>query len=469
MYKAVHKKLGHVRAIKSLDYRTLPKTQRKQLLYEVDMLKEMVSATQDHPNILKIYEVIKDSPYYHIVTELLTGGELFDRISTGVKYSENKIAGYMQQVLSAVYYCHQRRIIHRDIKPENLVFEDESEFAVLKVIDFGASCIFQSDLTDLVGTAYYIAPEILQSRSYDEKCDVWSCGVILYMLLCGYPPFNGSTEAKIHKRVMKCDVQFPGTSHAAEEWSSISLEAIDLVKWMLTKNPSERPSAWEALSHPWLNNGCSASPASSPRMHKSVLTRLKEFRAGSKLRQAALHLITSQFTETCKYQDMRDVFVSLDLDKDGRLSREELMLGYRTLGLASAEEVDRIMEVCDTDRNGFLEFTEFLTATLSWEHLETETLEAAFNAFDSDRDGSISAKELKFLLEDADEEMDEQVWEELLQEGDANRDGTVTLTQIDIHDFRKMIAKRIATKITTREPPLSKTAKLPTIVVHPAA
>ena len=215
VYRAIHKKLGQVRAIKSLDRRSLPKAQRKQLLFEVDMLKEMVGARQDHPNILKIYEVIKDDRYYHIVTELLTGGELFDRISGGVRYSERRIADYMQQILSAINYCHQKRIIHRDIKPENLIFEDTTENAMLKVIDFGASCTHEGSTTGVVGTAYYIAPEILKSSGYDEKCDVWSCGIILYMMLCtryvgGYPPFNAATEAKIHRRILETEVKFPG-------------------------------------------------------------------------------------------------------------------------------------------------------------------------------------------------------------------------------------------------------------------
>ena len=206
----------------------------------------------------------------------------------------------------------------------------------------------------------------------------------------------------------------------------MSVEAIDVVNWMLTKDPRNRPSAWELLSHSWFQRTSESSGGASRPMSVSVLTRLKDFKAGSKMRQAALHLITSQFTDTAKYQEMRDVFVSLDLNKDGKLSREELMAGYKTLKLGSVEEVDNIMEMCDADQNGYLEFTEFLTATLSWDHLETETLEAAFNAFDLDKDGNISAKELKFLLEDVDDEMDEQVWDELLREGDADRDGIVS-------------------------------------------
>jgi calcium-dependent protein kinase len=195
---------------------------------------------------------------------------------------------------------------------------------------------------------------------------------------------------------------------------------------MLTKDPNRRPAAWELLSHPWLSPADTSDfPESSRLLNVSILTRLKEFRAGSKMRQAALHLITSQFTESQKFKEMRNVFNTLDKDHDGRLSREELMAGYKQLGLGSYEEVDKIMMQWDTSGNGYLAFSEFLTATMSWEHLETQTLEAAFSAFDKDRDGVISAKELQYLLEDVDDGMDQLVWDEMLREGDANKDGQV--------------------------------------------
>ena len=197
---------------------------------------------------------------------------------------------------------------------------------------------------------------------------------------------------------------------------------------MLTKDPKQRPSAWELLSHSWFQRTPSDTPTLPRSISISVLTRLKNFRAGSKMRQAALHLITSQFTCTSKYEELRHVFMELDQDKDGRLSREELMQGYKLLKLGSVEEVERIMEICDTDRNGYLDYTEFLTATMSWDNLETETLDAAFNAFDKDGDGVISAGELKFLLEDVDDELDEGVWDQLLQEGDSDKDGSVLST-----------------------------------------
>ena len=239
------------------------------------------------------------------------------------------------------------------------------------------------------------------------------------------------------------------------EWAEISAKAKEVVTLMLQKNPNRRPSACEMLAHPWINQR-----EGSPEVHnlsKATLTRLKSFKVGSKMRQAALQLITSQFIETSKVSEIRDVFLDLDADKDGRLSRAELTAGLAQHKLGSQEIVDHIMEMCDADNSGTIEFTEFLMGALNWEHVDQKTLEAAFGAFDIDKDGRISAKELKFMLEDEEEETEDHIWDDLLREGDTDKDGTVTPIQIDIHDFKKLIIKRIATKVSSKSPlsPLS--------------
>ena len=153
--------------------------------------------------------MVKEPEYFHIVTELLTGGDLLSKITSCAVCSETVVADYMRQLLSAVAYCHKMGIIHRDLKPENLVFETSHPSSVLKVIDFGASCCISDNHRGVVGTDYYLAPEILLRKPYDEKCDVWSSGVILYILLCGYPPFNGSSSNGIHNRIVVQELAFP--------------------------------------------------------------------------------------------------------------------------------------------------------------------------------------------------------------------------------------------------------------------
>jgi len=199
------------------------------------------------------------------------------------------------------------------------------------------------------------------------------------------------------------------------EWESISDSAVNLVRTMLSKNPKKRPSAKEITAHSWLQ-GRNTSQDWELKAGVGVLAKLRDFQAGSKLRQAALHLITSQFTPVSEQRHIRDVFMALDANKDGKLSREELVLGLERLNLGSELEVARIMETCDVDGSGFIELTEFLTATLNWNRvLGPDLLEAAFNTFDRDGDGRISAEELRFVLEGK-ESVGPGVWEDMVRE-----------------------------------------------------
>ncbi len=195
----------------------------------------------DHPNIIKLYEIFEDKKYYYIIMEFMNGGELFEKITDEEFYSdftEKDAANLMEQVFSGINYCHSKGIAHRDLKPENLLLEGGVSAADLggktrfkvKIIDFGTSQAFEKGekMEAKYGTPYYIAPEVLK-KSYNEKCDIWSLGVILYILLVGYPPFNGPDDASIIAAVKKGKYTLD-----EPEWDDISEEAQDLVRKCLT-------------------------------------------------------------------------------------------------------------------------------------------------------------------------------------------------------------------------------------------
>ena len=237
--QVVHKITGQSRAVKILKK---SEQDEEKLFLEVDILAKL-----SHPNIMQINEFYDDNTNFYIVSEFCSGGELFDTISEKGVFTEKEAAHLMKQIISAVCYSHQNNVVHRDLKPENILLEDKTEDPVIKLIDWGGARYFSKNkkMTKISGTPYYIAPEVL-NEVYDEKCDIWSCGVILYILLCGYPPFNGDTDKDIMKAVKKGSFEFP-----EEEWASISKNAKDLVSHMLKYDSKARSSALDCLAHPW--------------------------------------------------------------------------------------------------------------------------------------------------------------------------------------------------------------------------
>lgn len=206
---ASHKISGQKRAIKTIQKDTISNDMklRARFFTEVDILR-----SADHPNIIRLYEFYEDITHFHLVTEYVPGGELFDYIIKSKMLSEPIAAHFMRQLLSAVAYCHSNNIVHRDLKPENLLIDVQSVGATLKVIDFGLSAFLESSkekLTKKFGTSYYMAPEVLR-KDYNEKCDIWSCGVILYILLSGKQPFNGISSRQIVRRVQQGQFSFNG-------------------------------------------------------------------------------------------------------------------------------------------------------------------------------------------------------------------------------------------------------------------
>ncbi|KAG6605265.1 CDPK-related kinase 5, partial [Cucurbita argyrosperma subsp. sororia] len=244
---------------------------------EVKILKSL----SGHNNLVNFYDAYEDHDNVYIVMELCEGGELLDRIlSRGGKYTEEDARTVMKQILHVVAFCHLQGVAHRDLKPENFLFTSKDEDSLLKAIDFGLSDFVKPDerLNDIVGSAYYVAPEVLH-RSYSTEADVWSIGVIAYILLCGSRPFWARTESGIFKAVLKADPIFD-----EPPWPSLSSEAKDFVKRLLVKDPRKRMSAAQALSHPWIKNYIDVKPP----LDILIFKLMKTYMRSSSLRKAAL-------------------------------------------------------------------------------------------------------------------------------------------------------------------------------------
>mmetsp|Transcript_9099 Transcript_9099/g.24202 ORF Transcript_9099/g.24202 Transcript_9099/m.24202 type:complete len:440 (+) Transcript_9099:108-1427(+) len=242
----VNKKTGEKLAIKIIEKPSGSKI--AMLKAEVDILTKC-----DHPNVVKMYAVYETETHLFLCLELLTGGELFDRIISKGHYSEEEGRKLTNTIVEAIQYLHSLGIAHRDLKPENLLLKDESESAAIKITDFGLSKIFADDLAGEVvmktacGTPGYVAPEVLTHEIYSEQVDMWSIGVIVYILLCGFPPFYGDNDAQMFKKIKAGTYKF-----LTPYWDPISAEAKDFVAKLLIVDPKKRMNSTDALTHPWL-------------------------------------------------------------------------------------------------------------------------------------------------------------------------------------------------------------------------
>ena len=245
--------------------------------------------TMDHPNILKIFEFYSNPKEYSIITELCSMGELFDQIINKGPFNEKYSAYVLYQVFSAVNYCHKMHILHRDLKPENILIIDKNEdgFPTIKVCDFGTAKIFQTGKVErkFVGSSYYMAPEVLKQR-YNEKCDIWSCGVIMYILLSQRPPFGGKDDDEIMANIEKGKYDL-----SSPPFDKISQNARDLIKKMLTMDPQKRISAEEVLNHPWFKENKSKELFNKVKHRnaiKDIITNLKSYRRTSVIQETSL-------------------------------------------------------------------------------------------------------------------------------------------------------------------------------------
>ncbi len=389
MRLCLHKESQTQRAVKVLRKNLLDPKEMEMLKNEIAILKDL-----DHPNTVKMYEFLEDEKRIYIVTEICKGGELFDEILSRAKFDESDAAIVMKQLLSAINYCHKKNIVHRDLKPENMLLEQDRDLEKIKIVDFGTSLVYDESrkLDEKLGTAYYIAPEVIK-KSYNEKCDLWSCGVIMYILLSGEPPFN---DPRADNEAIMKKVEAGKYDITSGVWGSISDEAKDLIQKLLTYDPADRISAEEALEHTWIkSNGAVSVDAKSA---ENALNALQGFRAEQKLKQAAYSFIASQLISKSEKERLAKIFKAIDKNGDGKLSKEEILEGYEEhFGKhLDEDELDNLFGSVDIDGSGFIDYSEFIMATMNEKkNISEEKLKASFKTFDKDGNGTISHDEVK--------------------------------------------------------------------------
>ncbi len=414
--KAIHKATKQERAIKILKKSG---QDEEKFFLEVNILSKLT-----HPNIMHIYEFYEDKANYYIVSELCKGGELFDMITEKGCFNESEACPLMHQLMSAICYCHQNRIVHRDLKPENILLEDKNrENPVIKLIDWGGARYFSKHkkMSKVNGTPYYIAPEVL-NEVYDEKCDIWSAGVILYIIICGYPCFNGENDDEIFAAIQKGKIAFP-----SPEWDDISEDAKELIKKMCC-SPSKRLTASQVLNETWVKDN---APKAGKTLLPLKIDPFKTYSNSNKLRKAVLTYIASRLSEE-EIKKIKAIFQSIDVDNDGKLSLEEMK---KAVSLADGMKIDyleQLFKSIDTDNSGNIEYTEFISASIEKSvYLNEEKLKDAFKLFDADNSGKISRAEIEKVLH-----MDKHSNEinAIMDKHDINKDG-----EIDFEEFLGMM------------------------------
>ena len=392
----------------------------KNFLKEIEILKNI-----NHPNIIKILESFEDVINFYLIIEYIEGGDLIDFLNKESKISEDCIKNIVFQLLSAVNYLHKQNIVHRDIKPENILVVKHKDLLTdndnveIKVIDFGTSnYIKEKFLTLKVGTSYYMAPEVYQLE-YNEKCDIWSCGILLFVLLVGYPPFMGKSNSEVKTAVLFNQLEWKET-----DWEFKSTESQDLVSLLLKKDYNTRISAETALKHKWFAKTNSPnSDFSNKVVYKNALENIKKFNKKNIFYNTILGLILYFEYYSKEIDDLKLIFKEMDKNSDGLLSFNEIQAGFKRVfgeNLGSFEFESVLSYIKGTDYH--ISWSEFLQFTISRKELVSESyLKQAFERYDINQDGKLSKNELRNIVGDNNDEY----LNTILDEADLNKNGFI--------------------------------------------
>lgn len=390
---------------------------------EADLLTEL-----EHPNILKYHDAVYDNCTYYLLTELLRGGELLDFILEKKSFSERDASSLVKTVLTSLKYLHDQDMVHLDLKPENFVFSGPAEDTerLLKIIDFGCAHKVpdNEECNVRTGTPYYIAPEMLTRRVVKtgkvlRACDMWSMGVVCYILVTGRLPFFGSSRKAILQSVLDGKFSFP-------EDVSLSSSIRGLIKSLLNSDIQERLTVDQALAHPWISD---IDSVSSEPLHPTVIAGIKGFRRDSELKKCLAALLVSELTDEDKVM-LQEMFNEWDVNRDGVLTQEELVKMTEKFGydkLQAVEVARALVKEFDLDKDGVIDLDEFAAiGTRGMLALNGDFVNELFDYIDKDGNGYCTVEELELYFHERPDfrlEMDVMI---ILEEADVNKDGQIS-------------------------------------------
>ena len=403
---------------------------------EIDILKKL-----SHPNIVKIYEFYESTNCFYLINEFCDQGELYNYINRST-LNEQQLAIIFYQVFSGLCYLHENNILHRDIKPENILISkkekdlnSDEEYFWIKIIDFGTAKIFQKGESEkkVVGSAYYIAPEVLD-QNYNEKCDTWSVGVILYMFLVSRAPFDGNNNEEIMYsiRTKNYDENNP-------RLLTRSPEIRDLIKNLLNRNIEQRFSAKEALNHEWFKkfNGRKLFGNFSKEEIEPFINNLFNYTFHSKIQQLVIAFLVHNMPITDKFGNILKIFRYFNEHGDCKLTKQELIAGlskYRSKNEVE-KNVDKLFILLDGDNNGYIDFEEFMRACVDKNEIFTDNnLKYAFKFLDADDSGTLNAKKIVYAFMNEENHMFEMAIEKDINDIGGGKNG-----EINFSEFKKLI------------------------------
>ena len=434
--KAKHKLTGELVAIKIL--------RKNNLIFKEDLKNEaLILRGLDHPNIIKIFELYDTETDFYIVQELCNGGDLFCKIHEEGGQSEITTGIIIFQILSAVNYLHERKLMHRDLKLENILIDDSkySNNIYIKIIDFGTAKFYSKNKeNEIIGTPFYIAPEVLKGN-YTEKCDSWSIGVILYTILSGKLPFGGTSKLEVYSNIKSGLYDM-----TIYPFNIVSKEIKDLIKNLLLLNPDKRISVKEALEHNFFKKFKIKEKLSKLTTDKLkiLLNNIKNYNPQLVLQQTTIAYLVHNYPQLTYVNEANSLFLKLDDNNDGVISKSEFVNGLKELFKEQNENIDDTFleneyHFLDVDHSNSIDYEEFLRAAIDKKLLlEEKFLKFAFEYFDVDKNGQITLKELKKIFKES-SDFPEEEFNKCLQDSDLDFDG-----QINYDEFCNMMKRILA-------------------------